>query len=88
MVGADAFGAAVAGEFGADGEGAGFELFDGVAVGLDEVEGGGVAAGEVVEGGAPVGAAGSEGDGDAGDLGVGFEVGFASDSDVGVVGVP
>ncbi|CAO0825064.1 hypothetical protein SMICM17S_03424 [Streptomyces microflavus] len=29
VVGADAFGAAVAGEFGVDGEGAGFEFFDG-----------------------------------------------------------
>lgn len=44
--------------------------------------------GEAVEGGAAVGAPGGEGDGDAGDFGVDFEVGFASDGDVGVVGVP
>ena len=86
MVGADAFAAAVSGEFGGDGEGAGLQFFDGVAVGLDEVEDGGVAAGEVVEGGAPVGAAGADGDADAGDLGVDFEVGFAADGDAGGVG--
>ena len=86
MVGADAFAAAVSGEFGGDGEGAGFEFFDGVAVALDEVEGGGVAAGEVGEGGAAVGAAGADGDADAGDLGVDFEVGFAADGDAGGVG--
>lgn len=88
VVGADAFGAAVAGEFGVDGEGAGLQFLDGVAVGLDEVEGGGVAVSEAVEGGAAVGAPSGEGDGDAGDFGVDFEVGFASDGDVGVVGVP
>lgn len=83
VVGADAFASAVAGEFGADGEGPGFEFLDGVAVALDEVESGGVAVGEAVEGGAAVGAAGREGDGDAGDLGVDFEVGFAADGDAG-----
>lgn len=88
VVGADAFASAVAGEFGADGEGPGFEFLDGVAVALDEVESGGVAVGEAVEGGAAVGAAGREGDGDAGDLGVDFEVGFAADGDAGAVGVP
>ena len=86
MVGVDAFAAAVFLEFGGDGEGAGFESFDGVAVGLDEVEDGGVAAGEVVEGGAAVLAAGGDGDADAGDFGVDFEVGFAADGDAGGVG--
>ena len=86
MVGADAFAAAVLLEFGGDGEGAGLQAFDGFAVGLDEVEDGGVAAGEVVEGGAAVLAAGADGDADAGDLGVDFEVGFAADGDAGCVG--
>ena len=81
MVGADAFAAAVSGEFGGEGEGAGFEFFDGVAVGLDEVDDVGVAAGEVVEGGAAVGASGGDGDGDAGEFGVDFEVGFAADGE-------
>lgn len=88
MVGADAPAAAVAGEFGGDGEGAGFEFFDGFAVALDEVEDGVVAACEVLEGGAAVGAAGADGDADAGDLGVDFEAGFAADGDAGVSGVP
>lgn len=86
VVGADAFAAAVFGEFGADGVGAGLDVFDGVAVGLDEVEGGGVAAGEVGEGFSAVGAAGGDGDADAGDFGVDFEVGFAADGDAGCFG--
>lgn len=85
MVGADAFAAAVFREFRADGEGAGFEAFDGVSVGLHEVHGRRVAAGEVGEGLASVGAAGADGDADAGDLGVDFEVGFAADGDAGVI---
>lgn len=83
MVGVDAFAAAFLLELGGDGEGAGLQLLDGVAVGLDEVEDGGVAAGEVVEGGAAVFAAGGDGDADAGDLGVDFEAGFAADGDAG-----
>lgn len=88
MVGADAFAAAVPAEFGADGEVAGFDAFDAVAVGFDEVEGEGVAAGEVGECFAAVLAAGGDGDADAGDLGVDFEVGFAADGEAGVSGVP
>lgn len=88
MVSVDAFAAAVFFEFGGDGEGAGFEVFDCVAVCLDQVEGGGVAAGEVVEGGAAVFAAGGDGDADAGDFGVDFEAGFAADGDAGASGVP
>ena len=86
MVGADAFAAALSVEFGGDGEGAGLQLLDGLAVGLHQVEDRGVAAGEVVERGAPVGAAGADGDADAGDLGVDFEAGFAADRDAGGVG--
>lgn len=88
MVGADAFASAAVGEFGGEGDAAGGEVFDGVAVGLDQVEGGGVAAGEVVEGGAAVAAAGGEGDADAGDLGVDFEFGLAADGEEGASGVP
>jgi hypothetical protein len=61
VVGVDAFAAAVPGEFGGEGEGAGLQVGDRVAVGLDEVEDGGVAAGEVVEGGAAVASAGGRG---------------------------
>ncbi len=86
MVGADAFAAAVAGEFGGDGEGAGLDLLDGFAVALEEFEDGVVAAGEVVEGGAAVGASGADGDADAGDFGVDFEPGFAADGDARGVG--
>lgn len=86
MVSADAFAAAAWGEFGGDGDGAGGEVFDGVAVGLDQVEDGGVAVGEVVEGGAPVAAAGGDGDADAGDFGVDFELGFAADGEEGGLG--
>lgn len=86
MVGVNAFAAAFVLEFGADGEGAGFEAFDCVAVCLGEVEGGGVAAGEVVECGSAVFAAGGDGDADAGDFGVDFEAGFAADGDAGGVG--
>lgn len=88
VVGVDAFAAAFVLEFGADGEGAGFEAFDCVAVCLGEVEGGGVAAGEVVECGSAVFAAGGDGDADAGDFGVDFEAGFAADGDAGASGVP
>lgn len=88
MVGADAFASASWGEFGGEGDGAGGEVLDRVAVGLEEVEGGGVAAGEVVEGGAAVAAAGGEGDADAGDLGVDFEFGLAADREEGASGVP
>lgn len=86
VVAVDAFAAAVLGEFGGDGEAAGLQAFDGLAVALDQVEDGGVAAGEVVEGGAAVGAAGGDGDADAGDLGVDFEAGLAADGDAGGVG--
>lgn len=86
VVAVDALASAVFGEFGGDGEAAGLQAFDCLAVAFDQVEDGGVAAGEVVEGGAAVGAAGGDGDADPGDLGVDLEAGLAADGDARGVG--
>src|SRR5690606_14670504 len=86
VVSADAFAAAVPGEFGGDRERAGLQMFHGLPVALDQLEDLGVAAGEVVQDAAAVAAPGGEGDADAGGLGGHVEVGLAAHGEVGGLG--